>query len=83
MNEWAQGEGQPGLGYIFWRERRGRRRWAVGQEHRRRAHQRDSPNQLGLGVGDAVFFIAGKPQTFVKFAGPARDQGRRRAGLID
>jgi aspartyl-tRNA synthetase len=20
MNDWAQGEGQPGLGYIFWRE---------------------------------------------------------------
>ena len=20
MNSWAQGEGQPGLGYIFWRE---------------------------------------------------------------
>jgi aspartyl-tRNA synthetase len=26
MNAWAQSEGQPGLGYIFWRE--GRRRQA-------------------------------------------------------
>ena len=23
MNSWAQGEGQPGLGYIFWREEEG------------------------------------------------------------
>ena len=26
MNSWAQGEGQPGLGYIFWRKMIGRRR---------------------------------------------------------
>jgi len=28
--------------------------------------------KLGLGVGDAVFFVAGKPKDFVKFAGSAR-----------
>ena len=28
--------------------------------------------QLGLKVGDAVFFVAGEPENFVKFAGPAR-----------
>ena len=31
MNGWAQKEGQPGLGYIFWREGRGRRRAARRQ----------------------------------------------------
>jgi aspartyl-tRNA synthetase len=39
--------------------------------------------QLGLGVGDAVFFVAGKPQEFVKFAGPARQKIGRDLGLID
>ena len=28
--------------------------------------------QLGLKAGDAVFFVAGEPEKFVKFAGPAR-----------
>ena len=43
MNSWAQGEGQPGLGYIFWRKEgdkhRGRR--PGRQEHRRGAHRGD------------------------------------------
>jgi aspartyl-tRNA synthetase len=81
MNGWAQHEGQPGLGYIFWRE--GEENGAgplaknIGPERTRQI-----ADQLGLGVGDAVFFIAGKPQQFVKFAGPARTKVGEELGLI-
>ena len=40
MNSWAQGEGQPGLGYIMWREG-GEGAGPIGQQHRRGAHRRD------------------------------------------
>ena len=39
--------------------------------------------QLGLKDGDAVFFVAGEPQTFVKFAGAARTKIGEELGLID
>src|SRR4030081_3890089 len=82
MNEWAKGEGQPGLGYIFWRE--GEEGGAgpvaknLGPERTEAMRQ-----QLGLGVGDAVFFVAGKPKDFVKFAGPARNKVGADLGLIE
>ncbi len=82
MNSWAQGEGQPGLGYIFWRE--GEESGAgplarnIGPERTRQI-----ADQLGLGVGDAVFFVAGRPKDFVKFAGPARTRVGEELGLID
>jgi len=71
MNSWAQKEGQPGLGYIFFREGEGAGPIAknIGQE--RTAQIRD---QLGLKDGDAVFFAAGKPKDFVAFAGRARNE---------
>jgi aspartyl-tRNA synthetase len=81
MNEWAKGEGQPGLGYIFWRE--GEEGGAgpvaknVGPERTKQI-----ADQLGLKVGDAVFFVAGKPKDFVKFAGPARTKVGEELGLI-
>ena len=40
-------------------------------------------SQLGVGVGDAVFFIAGKPNQFVKFAGPARTKVGEELKLVD
>ena len=40
-------------------------------------------DQLGLGVGDACFFVAGKPEAFAKFAGPARTQVGEELNLID
>jgi aspartyl-tRNA synthetase len=72
MNGWAQKEGQPGLGYIFWREEEGAAGAGpiaknVGPE-RAGAIQK----QLGLKTGDAVFFAAGNPEKFYKFAGDAR-----------
>ncbi len=81
MNAWAQHEGQPGLGYIFWRE--GEESGAgplaknIGPERTKQI-----ADLLGLGVGDAVFFIAGKPEQFVKFAGPARTKVGEELGLI-
>ena len=78
MNSWAQGEGQPGLGYIFWREGEeggaGPLAKNIGPERTKQI-----ADQLKLGVGDACFFVAGKPKDFVKFAGPRAHQGRRRA----
>jgi aspartyl-tRNA synthetase len=73
MNEWAKGEGQPGLGYIFWREGE---EGGAGPVARNLGPQRTGALrlQLGLGVGDAVFFVAGKPRDFIKFAGPARNK---------
>ena len=74
MNSWAQGEGQPGLGYIFCVEENGDdARPRSGREQRRRRSAPSScATQLGLKAGDAVFFVAGEPDKFVKFAGPAR-----------
>jgi len=81
MNAWAQHEGQPGLGYIFWREGEeggaGPLAKNIGPERTKQI-----ADQLGLGVGDAVFFIAGKPQQFVKFAGPARTKVGEELGLV-
>jgi aspartyl-tRNA synthetase len=81
MNSWAQGEGQPGLGYIFWREGEeggaGPLAKNIGPERTKQI-----ATQLGLGVGDAVFFVAGNPEQFVKFAGPARTKVGEELGLI-
>jgi aspartyl-tRNA synthetase len=71
MNSWAQGEGQKGMAYIFWRETE---EGGAGPVARNVVPERTEKirQQLGLGVGDAVFFVAGKPKDFVKFAGTAR-----------
>jgi aspartyl-tRNA synthetase len=71
MNSWAQGEGQPGLGYVFWREGEegGAGPIAKNLGEDRTAAIRD---QLGLKVGDAAFFVAGDPGVFAKFAALAR-----------
>ena len=57
MNSWAQSEGQPGLGYIMWREGgegAGPLANNIGAE--RTAAIRA---QLGVKEGDAAFFVAG------------------------
>ena len=124
MNAWAQKEGLPGMGYIFWREidpnGRGegdgtgfgfgssakndpqalaqlgnfgitydaeRDRWMeapgplaknIGPERTEAIRQ-----QLGLGLGDAAFFLGGKPAAFEKIAGRARTVIGEELGLID
>jgi aspartyl-tRNA synthetase len=69
MNSWAQGEGQPGLAYIFYRENE-----AAGPVGKNLGPERSEAirTQLGLKEGDAVFFTAGNPARFYKFAGEAR-----------
>ena len=80
MNGWAQGEGQPGLGYIFWREGEeggaGPLAKNIGPERTEAIRA-----QMGLGVGDACFFVAGRPEKFVKFAGDARTRVGKELGL--
>jgi len=69
MNSWAQGEGQPGLGYIFFRDGEGAGPVAknIGPERTEAIR-----TQLGLEDGDAVFFVAGLPKEFAEFAARAR-----------
>ncbi|MBB5046437.1 aspartyl-tRNA synthetase [Rhodopseudomonas rhenobacensis] len=81
MNSWAQGEGQPGLGYIMWREGgegAGPLANNIGPE--RTAAIRE---QLGLKAGDAAFFVAGDPSKFVRFAGLARTRLGEELNLVD
>ena len=69
MNSWAQGEGQPGLGYIFFREGEGAGPIAKNLGEDLTANLRES---FGLADGDAVFFVAGIPKDFADFSGRAR-----------
>ena len=115
MNSWAQGEGQPGLGYIFWRGPEGSLDTTIEDEKllaedvsklAKQGHvvaakslilegagplaknigaERTSAirEQLGLGEGDAAFFVAGDPEKFWKFAGLARTKLAEELKLID
>jgi aspartyl-tRNA synthetase len=78
MNGWAQAEGQPGLGYIFFREGEGAGPVAknIGPERTEAIK-----SQLKLADGDAVFFVAGLPKEFAAFAGQARVKIGNELGL--
>jgi aspartyl-tRNA synthetase len=73
MNSYAQQQGQPGLGYVFWRDGE---EGGAGPIAKNIGPERTDAirNQLGLGVGDACFFVAGRPEKFYKFAGDARNK---------
>ncbi len=140
MNAFAQKEGLPGMGYIFWRERaetnptrekiaamiagkaaieeleidevhlkdvqsrivaalnKGDTETAkflssayfgdfeaAGPLAKNIGHERTEKirQQLGLGVGDAAFFLGGKPAAFEAVAGRARTEIGRELKLID
>ncbi|MFN3260898.1 MAG: aspartate--tRNA ligase [Pikeienuella sp.] len=74
MNAWAQKQGLPGMGYIFWREEAGALEGAgplaknIGPERTEALRL-----QLGLKAGDAAFFLGGDPAKFVDVAGKARN----------
>ncbi|SDI46437.1 aspartate--tRNA ligase [Lutimaribacter saemankumensis] len=84
MNSFAQKEGLPGMGYIFWRdgengmEAAGPLAKNIGPERTEAIRQ-----QLGLGKGDAAFFLGGKPASFERVAGKARDVIGEELGLTD
>ena len=84
MNSWAQGEGQPGLGYIFWRTENDKLEGAgplaknIGPERTEQIR-----SELGLKDGDAVFFVAGQPKAFAAFAGLARTRIGKDLNLIE
>ncbi|MBP9185422.1 MAG: aspartate--tRNA ligase, partial [Fuscovulum sp.] len=86
MNAFAQKEGLPGMGYIFWRqaedgsgmEAAGPIAKALGPERTEAIRQ-----QLGLGLGDAAFFLGGKPEVFQAVAGKARNVIGEELGLTE
>ena len=84
MNAFAQKEGLPGMGYIFWRDN-GDGMEAAGPLAKNIGPERTEAlrAQLGLGTGDAAFFLGGKPKNFEKVAGKARDVIGEELGLTD
>ncbi|HXT08355.1 MAG TPA: aspartate--tRNA ligase [Roseiarcus sp.] len=96
MNSWAQGEGQPGLGYILFFDKakdettQTQTPGAAGVGGRGplannigAARVEAVRTQLGLSAGDAAFFVAGDPEKFAKFAGLARTKLGQELKLID
>jgi aspartyl-tRNA synthetase len=81
MNSWAQGEGQPGLGYVFWSEDQGG--WGGPIAKNLGEPTQGLMESLGLGAGDAAFFVAGDPAVFAKFAGLARTRVGTELKLVD
>ncbi|THK39832.1 aspartate--tRNA ligase [Ensifer sp. MPMI2T] len=84
MNAWAQSQGQPGLGYIFWRKE-GEKLEGAGPLAKNIGEERTEAirTQLGLEDGDACFFVAGEPAKFYKFAGEARTKAGEELNLVD
>ena len=84
MNSFAQAQGLPGMGYIFWRagddglEAAGPLAKNIGPERTEAIR-----TQLGLGEGDAAFFLGGKPAQFEGVAAKARDEIGRELKLVD
>ena len=84
MNSFAQAEGLPGMGYIFWREGDGTPEGAgpiaknIGPERTEAVRQ-----QLGLGAGDAAFFLGGAPGDFLRVAARARTEIGRELKLTE
>jgi len=84
MNSFAQKNGLPGMGYIFWRIDDNQTVGAgpvaknIGPERTENLRK-----QLDLKAGDAAFFLGGKPSSFISVAAKARDEIARELNLID
>ncbi|MCF3972799.1 aspartate--tRNA ligase [Paracoccus salsus] len=85
MNAFAQQQGLPGMGYIFWRKAEDGSTEAAGPIAKALGPEKTEAIrvQLALGQGDAAFFLGGKPETFEAVAGRARNQIGRELGLTD
>ena len=84
MNKFAQEQGLPGMGYIFWRDQ-GDGMEAAGPLAKNIGPERTEAirQQLGLNVGDAAFFLGGKPKAFEAVAGRARNVIGSELGLSE
>ncbi|MCM2343274.1 MAG: aspartate--tRNA ligase, partial [Alphaproteobacteria bacterium] len=71
LNDWARGEGAPGLGYILIESGEGKGPIAKFVPP---AAQEDLKKIAGLEDGDAIFFICDMEGKAAKFAGRARDK---------
>jgi len=84
MNSFAQKNGLPGMGYIFWRIDDNQTVGAgpvaknIGPERTENLRK-----QLDLKAGDAAFFLGGKPSSFISVAAKARDEIAKELNLID
>jgi aspartyl-tRNA synthetase len=71
LNDWARGEGAPGLGYILFAEGEGKGPIAKFVPEAAQASLKET---AGLEEGDAVFFVCDMQKKAAKMAGLARDQ---------
>nr|HMS95439.1 aspartate--tRNA ligase [Tabrizicola sp.] len=86
MNAFAQQQGLPGMGYIFWREAEdGTGMEAAGPLAKNIGPERTEAIrvQLGLEKGDAAFFLGGKAEAFEGIAGKARNVIGEELGLTE
>lgn len=85
MNAFAQQQGLPGMGYIFWRKDDAGATEAAGPIAKALGPEKTEGirTALNLKEGDAVFFLGGKPSDFEAVAGRARTEIGRELGLID
>ncbi|MBL9051060.1 MAG: aspartate--tRNA ligase [Tabrizicola sp.] len=86
MNAFAQQQGLPGMGYIFWRDAEdGSGMEAAGPLAKNIGPERTEAIrvQLGLEKGDAAFFLGGKPEAFEGIAGKARNVIGEELGLTE
>ncbi len=85
MNAFAQKEGLPGMGYIFWRKAEDGSTEAAGPIAKAIGAERTEAirTELGLTEGDAVFFLGGKAEVFEPVAGRARNEIGRELGLTE
>jgi aspartyl-tRNA synthetase len=80
LNDWARGEGAPGLGYVILAENEARGPIAKFLDEDRLAALRTA---TGAGAGDAVFFACDKAPAAAKLAGLARDRIGRELDLLE
>lgn len=85
MNAFAQANGLPGMGYIFWRKAEDGSMEAAGPIAKALGAERTEAirMQLSLNEGDAVFFLGGKAEQFESVAGKARNEIGRELGLTE
>jgi len=84
MDAFARAGGLPGMGWILWREREGEIE-AAGPVAKAlgKVATEALRAELGLGIGDAAFFLAGKPAEFLAVAATARVEIGKALGHFD